>query len=366
MLCVLAGIAIAATPSAAQEIVRSKEQVGIIGWRTNGKLLYHVGTQLREWPSGRTVKLPKPPDNFVGSAVSQNLQEPGGDRWLINGQIFDAHNFKFGGSIGGELENPFWAGGSVGHLVTSEDDHQNQTAWIVHKGQKRQLDGSWCYQAISTDGAYLSATRDMLFAENDLYILKCDPVTGSVKPVRKYPKAVDDHRTPGGPAWNSVAKAFLITLCSPGPCWTMLGRATLKPIKARGDAQAACWWIEPNSSLFLAYCSWESGQRVTDPSTRFPVYYADHTAILIQDARTGRKQTLIEATQKFVIPSRAKGSTIRAGSTDIQGAELDLQRRRLAYVIVQEESDSTRSVYSASEPRLSRLLVKGVDLRIWR
>lgn len=363
MLCVIAGLLVATTSPVV--ITQSKAQVGIIGWRSNGKLLYHVGDQLREWPSGRTAALPKKPENVFGSAVIQNVQEPGGDRWLINGRIFDAHAFKFGPPVAAERDNPFWAGGSVGHMVTSEDEHRNQTAWIVHKGQKRKLDGAWCYQAISSDGLYLAATREPLLGTTDLYILKHDPRNGSVKPMRKYLKAVDDHREPIGPAWNATANTFLITLCGAVRCWTLLGRTTLKPIETRAGWSSYSGWIDPKSPLFLSFVEWETGQSVTMPTTRFPVRYKNHSAVVLRSALTGSKQTLLEAAQSFVIPSYGGDSTIQRGSTKIKDADFDLARRRLAYVITVEESaTSGTAIYEDGGPRHNKLIVKDIRLQI--
>ena len=355
----LLGIAVGAP-----QIVRSKVEVGIIGWRPNGKLLYHVADQLKEWPSGRTARLPKPPENFVGSAVHQCLQEPGKDNWLINDRIFDARTFKFGATVPREAgNNVFWANGSVGYLLTLEDDKQNETSWIVHKGKKRELDGGWSYQAISQDGRFLAALRELLSINNDLYILLLDLETGLVKPIRKYPKAVDDHLRPSGPDWNPHVRAFLVFLNTPGMGYSVIAGKSLEPIRKGHDIMSD--WLSPTSSLFTSYWRWNSGQSVTYPDTRFPVLSRLHTAVVLEDARTRKRRTLIEATQTFIDRSRDTETQIRKGSTEIKDYALDFKRSRLAYVVTREEATTTGDAkFSDTRPKTDRLYVRNVNLRL--
>lgn len=349
---------------ASPQIVRSKAEIGIIGWRPNGKLLYHVADKLKEWPSGRTAQLPKPPTSFAG-VVHECLQEPGKDNWLINDRIFDARTFKFGATVTREAENnAFWADGSVGYLLTSVDQNLNETSWIVYKGKKRRLDGGWCYRAISEDGQFLSATREPLFVDNDLYILRLDLRTGLVKPVRKYPKAVDDHLGPSAPDWNPTVGAFLIVLWTPGPGYTVIARKSLKRIRS-DRLEVISSWVSPKSPLFLSYNRWDSGQTGTDKNTRYPARYWWHTSLTLQDARTGRRTTLASAKQSFVWTGRDMETKILAGSTQIKDYALDFARRRLAYVVTREEATTTgKPMYSDTRPKTDRLYVRNISRRL--
>lgn len=360
----LVALLLLGTAVGAPQIVRSKAEIGIIGWRPNGKLLYHVADKLKEWPSGRTAQLPKPPTSFAG-VVHECLQEPGKDNWLINDRIFDARTFKFGATVTREAENnAFWADGSVGYLLTSVDQKLNETSWIVYKGKKRRLDGGWCYQAISEDGQFLSATREPLFVDNDLYILRLDLRTGLVKPVRKYPKAVDDHLGPHAPQWNPTIGAFLIGLETPGSTYTVVARKSLERIRA-DLSEVISSWVSPKSPLFLSYNRWDSGKHVGGKETRYPAKFWWHTSLTLQDARTGRRTTLASAKQSFAWTGRDLETKILAGSTQIKDYALDFARRRLAYVVTREEATTTgKPMYSDTRPKTDRLYVRNISRRL--
>ena len=237
---------LALSPAVPQQTVLplgKDEWVASLAWHPDGKRVYWATQdRLAEWPSGRTVSLPKGDNEYQVVREPSSLRfSPNGGRLLAYGPytevlyLIDLKSFRLA-KIVGDCQDAWWEGhelGRIRHVIKDEawTDHQ----YVQIGSRKRALLKGWRFSSADASGRVLLAKSTSGY-EGPIALFSLDPSSLTVRRVRLHrgPFYVE-YTERDYLAWEPRLRAAAIAMTTDtgatmSRLWISLGRTiTLKP-----------------------------------------------------------------------------------------------------------------------------------------